>query len=164
MKYKVGEYLAGKDTGLFRISVALEGISEYYGLVTIKNQEMQWFSLEELEHEGIGLTVADIDHFKKALIGDFVDMYAHRAKILARSGTALLLSRAHGGGNDFTDNPMVKLVSALEEQIGDEIIPQETRQHMRKHGSSTYKVNVADNWYDETYMALMNWKLIKEGE
>ncbi len=158
MKYKVGDFVATENTVLLEVVAAIDGDPEIYGMKNIKEPAaLRWFTLWELDHEGLSKFTYNPHEFDDAEAGDNVKCGPEQyRRILSRVGNVILVSRV----GDHLAKEIVKVLEQNKRE-GHEI-PEDFLGHMKGHASNITASNAADTWYDIHTMTLMNWKLVRE--
>lgn len=160
MTYKVGDYLERPNTVFMRVIASIQGEFEIYGISSIKNPiQLDWFTLQELNHLGYKKSEPNVKEFNNAKIGDIVhaggDQYL---KVLAKAGHALLLSQA----SDEIAKIMLEIGEQFNDATGQQVMSREQAKFLKQKSSKFGQLNNAGTWFDVEVMALMAWKLIKE--
>lgn len=160
MKYKLGDFLTAENSVLLMIVAILPGDHEIYAVKHVKQCEVSWMTRHELDMEKYKLVKPNLHEFQDAKVGDHVKMGKHYVTILARIDKAVLLSQAV----QEEARAIIEAAESMDDALGFSFISKEHRDHLREHTTHKHTHNSVDAWYDIDVMALMDWKLIREGD
>jgi hypothetical protein len=155
MKYKIGDFIANDETVLMQICVIIDQGTPCYGVKSFKNPDhLHWYT--EAELAPYWLHTLDLKPYHALKVGDHIKVSEDYVVVLARSGTAVLLSET---SNDHA-RQLLSLGEHFKEHVGVPMFNDETQSKLKQAVSILKAHARADDWYDVETIAMMNWQIV----
>ncbi len=161
-RYKVGDFLVNHTSVFMLIVAVIEGDPCIYAISHIKQSDhLHWLSELEIADNGFRPGKPDFSSFENIKEGDIIgqgdDGYV---KVLARVGHAVLLSQPP----DEAAGLILDLTRNMKEAGIDVPMLKGAEDRLQNAASSHKAYRRAGNWHDVRTLALMNWRVIKDGQ